>query len=74
MAAERRKNLEKEQKVWEDMLRNPGERDDKEAKERGERTTRRIMGEIEEDNKKRKERAKEMKLPKDNVSFSQLSF
>ncbi len=73
MAAERRKNMEKEQKAWEDMLRNPGEREDKEAKERRERTMRRIMGEIEEETKKREERAKEMlgqlpELPKDNVS------
>ena len=40
MAAERRKNLEKEQKDWEDMLRNPGELEDKEAKDRRERTKR----------------------------------
>lgn len=73
MAAERRKNLDKEQQAWEDMLRNPGDREDKEAKERRERTMRRIMGEIEEENKKREERAKEMlgqlpEMPKDNVS------
>lgn len=73
MAAERRKNLEKEKKAWEDMLRNPGEREDKEAQARRERTMRRIMGEIEEENKKREERAKEMlgqlpELPKDNVT------
>lgn len=73
MAAERRKNMEKEQQAWEDMLKNPGEREDKEAKERRERTMKRIMGEIEEENKKREERAKEMlgqlpELPKDNVS------
>lgn len=73
MAAERTKNMEKEQQAWEDMLKNPGEREDKEAKERRERTMKRIMGEIEEDNKKREERAKEMlgqlpELPKDNVS------
>mmetsp|Transcript_18626 Transcript_18626/g.27198 ORF Transcript_18626/g.27198 Transcript_18626/m.27198 type:complete len:809 (-) Transcript_18626:149-2575(-) len=73
MAAERKKNMDKEQKAWEDMLTNPGEREDKEAAERRERTMRRILGEIEEDNKKREERAKEMlgqlpEMPKDNVS------
>lgn len=73
MAAERMKNMEKEQQAWEDMLRNPGDREDKEAKERRERTMNRIMGEIEEDNKKREERAKEMlgqlpEMPKDNAS------
>ena len=72
MAAERAKNMEKEQQAWEDMLTNPGEREDKEAKERRERTMSRIMGEIEEDNKKREERAKEMlgqlpEMPKDNT-------
>ena len=72
MAAERAKNMEKEQQAWEDMLTNPGEREDKEAKERRERTMSRIMGEIEEDNKKREERAKEMlgqlpEMPKDNA-------
>jgi ApaG protein len=73
MAAERRKNMEKEQQAWEDMLTNPGEREDKEAKERRERTMKRIMGEIEEEQKKREERAKEIlgqlpQLPTDNVS------
>jgi ApaG protein len=73
MAAERRKNMEKEQQAWEDMLTNPGEREDKEAKERRERTMKRIMGEIEEEQKKREERAKEIlgqlpELPTDNVS------
>lgn len=73
MAAERQKNLDKEQAAWEDMLRNPGDREDKEARERRERTMRRIMGEIDDDNKKREERAKEMlgqlpEMPKDNVS------
>ena len=72
MAAERQKNMEKEQQAWEDMLRNPGDREDKEAKERRERTMSRIMGEIEEDNKKREERAKEMlgqlpEMPKDTT-------
>ncbi len=73
MAAERKKNMEKEQKDWEDMMRNPGEREDKEAKERRERTMGRLRAEIEEDNKKREERAKEMlgqlpELPKDSAS------
>jgi len=65
MAAERAQNMEKEQREWEEMMRNPGDREDKEAKARRERTMRRLMGEIEEDNKKRQERAKEMlgKLP-----------
>jgi ApaG protein len=65
MMAERRKNIEKEQREFEENMRNPGVREDREAKERRERTMRRIMGEIEEDNKKRTERAKEIlgKLP-----------
>jgi ApaG protein len=72
MAAERKKNMDKEQQAWEDMLTNPGDREDKEAKERRERTMKRILGEIEDDNKKREERAKEMlgqlpDLPIDNV-------
>lgn len=73
MAAERRKNMEKEQQAWEDMLTNPGEREDKEAKERRERTMKRIMSEIEEEQKKKEERAKEIlgqlpTLPTDNVA------
>lgn len=73
MAAERRKNLEKEQKEWEDMMRNPGDKEDKEAKERRERTMNRIKAEIDEENKKRQERAKEMlgqlpDLPKDSAT------
>jgi len=65
MMAERRKNMEKEQQQYEDDMRNPGLREDKEAKERRERTMRRLMGEIEEDQKKKRERAKEIlgKLP-----------
>ncbi len=73
MAAERSKNLEKEQKEWEDMMKNPGEREDKEARERRERTMSRIRAEIEEESKKREERAKEVlgqlpDLPKDSAS------
>jgi len=73
MAAERAKNMEKEQREWENMMRNPGEREDKEASERRERTMRRLMSEIEEDNKKKEERAKEVlgqmpELPTDNMS------
>jgi len=60
MAAERRKNLQKEQRDWEEAMRNPGDKEDREAKERRERTMRRIMGEIEEENKKKQERAKEI--------------
>mmetsp|Transcript_85313 Transcript_85313/g.246632 ORF Transcript_85313/g.246632 Transcript_85313/m.246632 type:complete len:775 (-) Transcript_85313:82-2406(-) len=65
MMAERRKNLEKAQQQYEEDMRFPGLREDKEAKERRERTMRRLMGEIEEDNKKKRERAKELlgKLP-----------
>jgi ApaG protein len=65
MMAERRKNQEKAQQQYEEDMRFPGLREDKEAKERRERTMRRLMGEIEEDNKKKRERAKEIlgKLP-----------
>lgn len=65
MMAERRKNLEKAQQQYEEDMRFPGLREDKEAKERRERTMRRLMGEIEEDNKKKRERAKDIlgKLP-----------
>ena len=60
MMAERRKNLEAQQRQYEEDRRNPGLREDKEAKERRERTMRRLMAEIEEDNKKARERAKEI--------------
>ena len=65
MMAERRKNQEAAQRQYEEDLRNPGLRADKEAKERRERTMRRLMAEIDEDNKKKRERAKELlgKLP-----------
>ena len=56
------------------IRRNPGKREeDKEAAERTERTMGGLRAEIEEDNKKRQERAKEMlgqlpELPKDSAS------
>lgn len=65
MMAERRKNIEKEKQQYEEDMRFPGLREDREAKERRERTMRRLMGEIEEDQKKKRERAKDIlgKLP-----------
>lgn len=60
MMAERNQNIEKEKEQYEEDLKNPGLREDREAKERRERTMRRVMGEIEEDNKKKRERAKEI--------------
>jgi ApaG protein len=65
MMAERKKNMEKAQQQYEEDMRFPGLREDREAKERRERTMRRLMGEIEEDQKKKRERAKEIlgKLP-----------
>lgn len=60
MMAERMKNQEKQQRQYEEDMRNPGLREDREAKERRERTMRRLMDEIEEDNKKKRERAKEI--------------
>lgn len=65
MMAERRKNLEQAQQQYEEDMRFPGLREDREAKERRERTMRRLMAEIEEDNKKKRERAKDLlgKLP-----------
>lgn len=60
MMAERKKNMEKEQRQYEEDMRNPGLREDREAKERRERTYRRLMDEIEADNKKKAERAKEI--------------
>jgi len=60
MMAERRKNEEKEKQQYEEDMQNPGLREDREAKERRERTMRRLMGEIEEDQKKKRERAKEI--------------
>ena len=65
MMQERKKNLEKQQRQYEEDMRNPGLREDKEAKERRERTMKRLLAEIEEDNKKKQERAKEIlgKIP-----------
>eukprot|EP00957_Ditylum_brightwellii_P043565 3302841-Ditylum_brightwellii.AAC.1 len=65
MAAERKKNLLAEKKAWEDMMRNPGMREDKEAAECRERMMERLRDEIDEDTKKRQERAKEIlgKMP-----------
>merc|ERR1711865_1359043 len=60
MMAERRKNQEKEKEQSEEDMKNPGVREDREAKERRERTMRRLTGEIEEDQKKKRERAKEI--------------
>mmetsp|Transcript_9405 Transcript_9405/g.25977 ORF Transcript_9405/g.25977 Transcript_9405/m.25977 type:complete len:787 (-) Transcript_9405:141-2501(-) len=60
MMAERMKNQEKAQRQYEEDMRNPGLREDREAKERRERTMRRLMEEIEADNKKKRERAKEI--------------
>lgn len=60
MMAERKKNIEAEQRQFEEDMRNPGVREDREAKERRERVMRRLMAEIEEDNKKKMERAKEI--------------
>jgi ApaG protein len=65
MMAEAKKNIEKNQRQYEDDMRNPGDRRDREAKERRERTMKRLMSEIEQDNQKKRERAKEIlgKLP-----------
>lgn len=65
MMAEAKKNIEKNQRQYEDDMRNPGDRRDREAKERRERTMRRLMTEIEQDNQKKRDRAKEIlgKLP-----------
>lgn len=60
MIAERIKNEEKQKQEFDEDMKNPGLREDREAKERRERTMRRIMGEIEEDQKKKRERAKEI--------------
>ena len=60
MMAERRKNEEKQKQMYEEDLQNPGVREEREAKERRERTMRRLMAEIEEDQKKQREKAKEI--------------
>ena len=76
MMAERKKNLEAEQRQFEEDMRNPGVREDREAKERRERVMSRLMAEIEEDNKKKVERAKEIfgkvpETPKNRTSAMQ---
>ena len=76
MMAERKKNLEAEQRQFEEDMRNPGVREDREAKERRERVMSRLMAEIEEDNKKKMERAKEIlgkvpETPKNRTSAMQ---
>lgn len=65
MMMERVKKQEKDEEEYQEDLRNPGVREDREAKIRRERVMKRLMGEIEEDNKKKKERAKEIlgKIP-----------
>ena len=60
MMAERQKNLEKQQRQYEEDMRNPGVREDREARERRERTMRRLQDEIEADNQKKRDRAKEI--------------
>merc|ERR1712194_319510 len=60
MMAERRKNQEKEKEQYEEDMKNPGVREDREAEERRERTMRRLTGETKEDQKKKRERAKEI--------------
>jgi len=63
---ERKRNEEKEKEQWEEDLRFPGLRREREAKVRREAMLQRIGGELEEDRKKMEERAKDIlgKLPK----------
>ena len=65
MMAERKKNLEAQQRQYEEDMRNPGLREDREAKERRERTMRRLLDELDADNQKKTQRAKELlgKIP-----------
>ena len=65
MMAERKRNEEKEKVEYEEDMRFPGLRREREAKGRREAMLRRVMGEIEADRKKLEERAKDMlgKLP-----------
>lgn len=65
MMQERLKNQEAAARQYEEDMRNPGLRADREAKERRERTMRRVMSEIEQDQQKQRDRAKELlgKLP-----------
>jgi len=60
MIAERKKNQEKEQKLWEETMRNPGAAGEKKGAEMRERTMRKLLAEIEADNKKSEERAREI--------------
>jgi ApaG protein len=53
-------NEAKQKRQYEEDLRNPGMRAEKEANERRESTMRKILDQIEEENKKKLERAKEM--------------
>ena len=59
MAAEARKNQEAAKRKFEEKMRGGDNSDEREAKERRERMMARLMGELEEDKKKREERAKE---------------
>ena len=59
MSAEARKNQEAAKRKFEDKMRGGDNSDEREAKERRERMMARLMGELEEDKKKREERAKE---------------
>ena len=65
MAAETRKNEEAARRKFEDKMRGGDNSEEKEAKERRERMMARLMGELEEDKKKREDRAKEQlgKIP-----------
>jgi len=60
MIAERKKNQEREQKEWEETMRNPLTGAEKKGAELRERTMRKMLAEIEEDNKKSEERAREV--------------
>ena len=59
MSAEARKNQEAARRKFEEKMRGGDNSDEREAKERRERMMARLMGELEEDKKKREERAKE---------------
>merc|ERR1719253_2006780 len=65
MSAEARKNQEAAKRKFEDKMRGGDNSEEKEAKERRERMMARLMGELEEDKKKREDRAKEQlgKIP-----------
>ena len=65
VAQGRCKNIEKEKLQYEEDMRSPGVQEEWEAKERRERTMQRLVGEIEEDQKNKGDRAKDIvgKLP-----------